>query len=224
MKRGLCSYALGAWLLCACDVATVAQVPSNVAQNQCAADSDCPGGSCVDGQCESHDGTFQTVLFEVTPPSGTSASADLQFLKTVGDMPTTGGDWDLPLDAVSQLVGGEVKLLPRKCVTTFDNNGNLLARSADLSVPGTISLTPSQQQLGVFSQSAVAQATLVNQTTFSFSMNVPPRITTSTTSLSTSSTTAASFRRSCCAISRRSSLARKRSVSRCPSPRRSNAT
>jgi hypothetical protein len=173
MTRRLCACALGAWLLCACDVATVAQVPSNVAQNQCAADSDCPGGSCVDGQCESHEGTLQTVLFAVTPPSGTSASADLQFLKQV-DLPTTGGDWDLPLDAVSQVVGEMILDPPRKCITSFGDVGNLLARSGDGSVPGTISLTPSQTALGVFSQSAVAQTTLVDAMKFSFSMNVPP--------------------------------------------------
>jgi hypothetical protein len=164
-----------AWFLCACDVATVAQVPSNVAQNQCTDDSDCTSlGSCVDSQCESRDGTFQTLLFQVTPPSGTSASAGSQFLTTVTDLPTAGGSWDLKLDAVSQLVG-EVQLdPPRTCKTTFDNNGSLLATSGDNSVPGTISLTPSQAALGVFSQPAVAQTSLINSINFSFSLNVPP--------------------------------------------------
>ena len=178
MTRLLGACALGAWFLCACDVATVAQVPSNVAQNQCSSDSDCPapgpGGSCVDGQCESHEGTLQTVLFAVTPPSGTSVSADLQFLKTVGNMPTTGGDWDLPLDAVSQVVGEVIFDPAGNCTTSFDNNGTILVTSSDFSVPGTISLTPSQTQLGVFSQPAVAQTTLINTSKFSFSVNVPP--------------------------------------------------
>jgi hypothetical protein len=173
MTRLLCVCALVAWLSCACDVATVAQVPSNVAQNQCTGDSDCPGGSCVGGQCESHEGTLQTVLLAVTPPTGTSASADLQFLRQA-DLPSAGGDWDLPLDAVAQVVG-DVKLFPpRTCTTSFDNNGMMLASSGDHSVPGTISLTPSQKQLGVFSQSAVAQTILINTSSFSFSMNVPP--------------------------------------------------
>jgi hypothetical protein len=176
MMRVLSACSLAAWLLCACDVATVAQVPSNVAQNQCSGDSECPLGSCVDGKCVSSKGTFQTVLFEVTPPSGTTASADLQFLTTVNDMPIAGGDWDLPLDAVSQVVGN-VKPdpdPPRTCKPSFGDVGNLLATSGDGSLPGTISLTPSQTELGVFSQSAVAQATLVDMKTFSFSMNVPP--------------------------------------------------
>jgi len=175
MTRLRCGCALMAWFLCACDVATVAQVPSNVAQNQCAGDSDCPGGSCVAGQCESQQGAFQTVLFAVTPPSSSSASADLQFLKQV-DLPITGGAWDLPLDAALQLVG-QVNLKsnpPRTCKPSWGDVGNLLATSGDGSVPGTISLTPSQTELGVFSQSAVAQTTLVNTSKFTFSMNVPP--------------------------------------------------
>ncbi|HEY5373230.1 MAG TPA: hypothetical protein VIK01_06065 [Polyangiaceae bacterium] len=174
MMRVLSACTLTAWLLCACDVATVAQVSSNVAQNQCTGDSECPGGSCVDGQCESHQGTFQTLLFEVTPPSGTSASADLQFLTTVTNMPTAGGDWDLPLDAVSQVVGDVKPDPPRTCKPTFGDVGNMLATSGNTSLPGTISLTPSQTELGVFSQSAVAQATLPDMKNFSFAMNVPP--------------------------------------------------
>ena len=174
MMRVLSTCTLAAWLLCACDVATVAQVPSNVQQNQCTGDSECPGGSCVGGHCESQQGTFQTLLFEVTPPSGTSASADLQFLTTVTNMPTAGGVWDLPLDAVSQVVGKVQLYPPRTCTPSFGDVGNLLVSSHDDSVPGTISLTPSQTELGVFSQSAVAQATLVDTKTFSFSMNVPP--------------------------------------------------
>jgi hypothetical protein len=177
MMRVLCACTLAAWCLCACDVATVAQVPSNVVQNQCTSDSDCAGGFCVDDQCESHDGSFQTVLFEVTPPAGTSASADLQFLTTVKNMPPAGGDdWDLPLDAVSQVVGN---VMPdpsshRTCKPSFGDVGNLLVTSGDGSLQGRISLTPSQNELGVFSQSAVAQAMLVDMKTFSFSTNVPP--------------------------------------------------
>src|SRR5665213_4022606 len=137
MIRVRSAWTLAAWCLCACDVATVAQVPSNVAQNQCTSNSECPapapGGLCVDGQCESQQGTFQTLLFEVTPPSGTSASADLQFLTTVTNMPTAGGDWDLPLDAVSQVVGDVKPDPPRTCKPTFGDVGNMLATSGNTS-------------------------------------------------------------------------------------------
>jgi hypothetical protein len=175
MMRVLAACTFAVLLLPACDVATVAQVPSNVTQNQCAGDSECVGGSCVEGQCQSQNGTFETMLFQVTPPTGTSPSADLQFLTTVMNMPIAGGEWDLPLDAVSQVVG-EVTLYPPRttCKTSFGDVGSPLATSGDNSVPGTISLTPSQTELGVFSQSTVAQITLINTSKFTFSMNVPP--------------------------------------------------
>ncbi|HEY3668571.1 MAG TPA: carboxypeptidase-like regulatory domain-containing protein, partial [Polyangiaceae bacterium] len=177
MKHALLVGALAAWCVSACDVATVAQVPSNVAQNQCAGDSDCAGGFCVDNQCQSRAGTLQTVLFQVTPPSDTSVSAGLQFLAKLDDLPVEGGDLPLNLDAVSQIVGEMLPspTPPRNCKPKFDDNGSVLAMAGDNSLPGTISLTPSQNVLGLFSQAAVAQTTLANEKApFSFSLNVPP--------------------------------------------------
>ena len=178
MKRVLTACALAARFLCACDVATVAQVPSNVAQNQCAGDLECPGGSCVEGQCQSHAGTLKNALFEITPPADTSVSSGLQFLQTAVALSPAGGDLELNLDAVSQFVGELVPdpMHPRSCVPKFDDKGTVLATAGDGSLPGTISLTPSPKALGLFSQSAVAQTTLSNASFFSFSLNVPPGV------------------------------------------------
>ena len=174
MTRALLLAALAsAFPVLGCDVATVDEVPSSVAQNQCRSDSDCPGGDCVDGQCRSRNGTFKTLLFEVTPPSDSTPFAGLQFLKRIDDLAAAGGDLPVSLDVVSQIVG-ELKVRDRKCVPKFDVQGTELASSGDGSVPGVISLTPSAQALGVFSPPAIAQTALIDSTYFGFSLNVPP--------------------------------------------------
>ena len=160
-------------LLSACNVATVDQAPSTVAQNECTSDSDCAGGVCSNSQCRSRSGTLQNVLFEVTPPADHSPIAGVQYLKSLV-LPPAGGDISLDLDAVSQIVG-EVLLGDVKCATKFvDGDDRLLATSGDASVPAVVSLTPSSTALGLYSPRAVAKSELTKMSYFSFSVNVPP--------------------------------------------------
>jgi hypothetical protein len=173
MKRALALCALGAGLLSACDVTTVAQVPSAITQNICQSDADCAGGACTDNQCRSRKGTFDTLLFAVTPPAEASPSAGLQFLQRKDDLSLTGGSLSLSLDPVVQ-VTGKATLYQYDCTPKFDDNGMQLATSPDNSIPVVISLTPSAAALGVYSPAAVAQTTLINTSYFSFSLNVPP--------------------------------------------------
>jgi hypothetical protein len=161
----------------ACSVASVPEVPSTIAQNQCTSDSDCPGGSCVgtragDNQCRTTNGNFETFLFEVTPPADASPIAGVQFLKSLS-LSKSGQTFELPLDLVAQ-VTGEVTLSPRACTPKFDDDGTPLATSADSSVPALISFTPSAGALGVFASPAVAESTLPNQSSYIFSIDIPP--------------------------------------------------
>ncbi len=169
----LCAFGAAA-VLAACDVATVQQAHSSIAQNQCQSDSECPGGFCSAQQCRSRKGTLGTALFAITPPAGTSPSAGAQFLKQL-DLTSAGGELPLSLDAVVQ-VTGEVTVGAYKCKPYLT--------SSDASIPVVISLTPSASALGVYSPAAVAQTTLVGSSMlgdsahdpahFSFSVNVPP--------------------------------------------------
>jgi hypothetical protein len=78
LRVGLCAL----WALSGCDVASVPEQKSTIAQNQCQSDSDCPGGSCTNNQCHTTNGTFETMLFEVTPAADATAASGAQYLKT----------------------------------------------------------------------------------------------------------------------------------------------
>jgi hypothetical protein len=182
MTRPLAICAFAACLLVACNVATVKEVPSAIAQNQCKSDADCAGGECANSQCLSHSGTLQTVLLETTPPADATSIAGVQFLNLFQGLSPAGGDLPLPLQLVSQ-VTGEVTLADPKCTPSFVDNGMTLASSADSSIPALVSLTPSVEvaggargldALGLFSPPAVAQTTLINDSYFGFALNVPP--------------------------------------------------
>jgi hypothetical protein len=172
MKRALALCALST-ALSACDVATVAQVPSTIVTNTCESDSDCGAGVCSDNQCRSRKGSFDTLLLAVTPPTGTSPAAGLQFLTRKEGLSLSGGNLTLSLDAVAQ-VTGEVTLDKYRCTPQFDDKGAILVTAHDTSIPVVISLTPSAGALGVYSPAAVVQTTLINSSYFSFALNVPP--------------------------------------------------
>ncbi|MEO7034476.1 MAG: hypothetical protein ABI548_11280 [Polyangiaceae bacterium] len=175
MKRALLACALAAWLSSGCDVATVQPVPNTTAQNECQSRSECGAGECVDNQCLSRHGTLGVALVEVTPPANATASAGLQFLLTNVALAPAGGDLRLALEAVSRLAV-EVTIPGRNCVPTFTDNGVKLASAPDSSIPGSITITPSQRTLGVSTPPAIAQSTLINNSYFGFSANVPPGI------------------------------------------------
>ncbi len=172
MKHSLLCCALGAASLAGCDVATVQQAQSSIALNQCESDSECPGGFCSANQCRSRQGTLAKALFSITPPAGTSPSAGVQFLKQV-DLESAGGELPLPLDAVVQ-VTGKVTVSGYKCSPQFDDRGAMLVTAPDASIPIVISLTPSAGALGVYAPAAVVQTTLIGNSYFGFSVDVPP--------------------------------------------------
>jgi hypothetical protein len=174
VKHALWGCTFAAYMSSACGVTTVEPVPSTIAQNTCQSDSDCAGGSCTDQQCRSRQGTFQTVLFQITPPADISLSAGVPFLQTKEDLSLSGGALSLSLDSVAQ-VTGQALAVGRTCVPGFDVNGApILAGARDGSVPASVSLTPSVRTLGLFSSPVVADTTAINDMYFGFSLNVAP--------------------------------------------------
>ncbi|HTA90419.1 MAG TPA: hypothetical protein VK745_12610 [Polyangiaceae bacterium] len=172
LRAGVCVL----WALSACNVASVQEQKSTIAQNQCASDSDCPGGSCDSKleQCRTTNGSFDTMLFEVTPPADATSIAGVQFLKSETNLPKTGGELDLELGLLA-VVSGEVTLLPRDCVPKFQGNqGQPLATAGDGSVPAFVSLVPSSGALGLFASPASAEAMVKDSSNFLFSVSVPP--------------------------------------------------
>jgi hypothetical protein len=63
----------------ACNVTEVPPVSSQVANNECEGNQDCPGGSCSDGACVTGSSVLENVLLEVTPQTG-DLIAPLPFL------------------------------------------------------------------------------------------------------------------------------------------------
>ncbi len=172
MTRALFACALGAWLLVACDVATVQQAPNTIAKNECQSSADCGGGDCIVNQCRSRQGTLNVALIEVTPPANATDSAGLQFLLPKIALAPAGGNLLVHLDAVSQLAV-QVTIPNRNCVPAFKDGTTDLAKGADSTIPAWITLTPSQRSLGVPTSPAIAKTALINNSRFEFSADVP---------------------------------------------------
>ncbi len=172
MKGVMLACVWSAGLSVACNVATVQQVPSTIAENHCESSAECGGGECVDNQCRSRQGTLGVALIEVTPPANATNSAGLQFLLPKVALPPAGGDLALSLDAVSQL-RLQVTIPGRNCTPIFKDQGTQLASGANDTIPAWITLTPSQRSLGVSTPPAIAQTALINDSYFEFSADIP---------------------------------------------------
>lgn len=172
MTRAVASFCV-VWALSGCNVASVAQQPSAIPQNRCASDSDCAIGSCDSNYCRALTGTFDTILFEVSPPADGTSIEGVQFLKPVRDVLSTDGGLDLGLALVAQ-VSGEVTVGARKCTPKFvDADGKVRATANDSSIPALITVIPSEAALGLFSSPAAAQAAIPNGSSWNFHLNVP---------------------------------------------------
>jgi hypothetical protein len=175
---------LGLWtlgclgfVLAACDVATVDQVPSTIAQNHCDSDADCENSSCVNSQCRSRAGDIHTVLLEVTPPADGSLMAGKQFLKPGITLPSGGAPLDLDLDLVSQIVGrvsADFQSCARDEPKFVNDSGGFYAITSDSSISAYLTFSPSTTGLGLYSPHTVVKSALVQGSYFAFAVNVPP--------------------------------------------------
>ncbi|MEO8905611.1 MAG: hypothetical protein ABI488_24010 [Polyangiaceae bacterium] len=172
MKRTLLACALGAWLASACDVATVQQVPSAIAQNECQSSSECGPGECIDNQCRSRHGTLEVALIEVTPPANATDSAGLQFLFPAVALAPGGGELPLALDDVSR-VAVKVTIPKRTCVPMFQDKTVQLATGTEDTIPASVTITPSQRTLGVSTPPAIAKTSLIKNSYYQLSADIP---------------------------------------------------
>jgi len=166
------------WVLTACNVASVKEQPNVIPQNQCTSDADCAVGSCGGkGTCRTTKGTFDTLLFEVTPPADATAIAGVQFLKRIDGVLATNGALDLPLDLVAQ-ISGRVTRSADTCVPQFVHDDGVTSYATDASdrtIPTLITVTPSSGALGLFSSPVVVpDDTARNSSTYKFELSVPP--------------------------------------------------
>ncbi len=162
-----------ALLSASCNVATVEQQASSTPQNQCESDSDCRAGVCRDHMCVTTKGTFDTVLFEISPPADSTMLAGVQLLKRVDGLLTQPGSLDLTLDAVAHVSGG-VTTSANGCTPTFLENGNTLVTSSDHTIPVSLTVVPSAGALGLFASPITVESTILNSSTWAFKLNVPP--------------------------------------------------
>jgi hypothetical protein len=185
MNRAFAAGLCALWAATACDVASVQEQASAIPQNQCESDSDCAIGTCGGGAvrtCRSATGTFDTILFEVTPPadscpkggacSNSTSIAGFQFLEPVTSVLKTGGSFDLQLDPLAT-VSGEVITAPGYCIPQFSMNGKTLATASDRSIPVLVTAIPITGALGLFSSPVAAQALIPDQSSWNFQLNVP---------------------------------------------------
>lgn len=177
MNRLLLAGACALWVLTACNVASVKEQPNVIPQNQCASDADCAVGSCGGrGTCRTTKGTFDTLLFEVTPPADATAIAGVQFLKRVDGVLATNGALDLPLDLLVPVLGRVTAA--GTCVPQFVHDDGVTSYATDASdrtIPALVTLSPSSGGLGLFSSPIVVpDDTARNSSTYKFELSVPP--------------------------------------------------
>jgi len=163
-----------AWALLAagCNIATVAEQPSATPRNECRSDSDCSIGSCRDRICVTTKAGFDTILFDVSPPANFTSAVGAQSLKTMNGLRASSSPLSLRLDGVAHISG--TVTAPDGCTPSFFENGKTLVTSSDRTIPALITVVPSAGAIGLFASPISVPATLPDQSTWSFKLNVPP--------------------------------------------------
>lgn len=122
--------------------------------NTCESDADCSNHHCRAGICEEVNGTLESLLITVAPPSG-SRLPQLTFVSPLQNVPTSGGELDLLPPAAHQVTGKLMLPKGSTCYPTFvDERGEPLAlRAPDgKSLPVDVTLSLRQRLLGLSQQ------------------------------------------------------------------------
>jgi hypothetical protein len=106
-----------------------------VANNQCSADSDCPGGECWNGVCVAHQGALSSVLLSLTPPASTpyGGVGGLGFL-TVATQLVRSNEHDLDINGASVVHGYIRSACPFEVTLTPKEQSYGLATAAYVTV------------------------------------------------------------------------------------------
>lgn len=164
--------------LAACSVNAGELLPSDLAVNKCASDTDCPaGGACVDGICQGTEGELTSVLVSVTPSAADARLAGLTFYTpypTDGNLLSKAGAPGIGIHLGEPVqLSGSVHVddecdPPRSFI--LDKGQTIMAASTDL-VPANLTFTPSQRILGLPTDNYRAT---IGADGYTFGLNVPP--------------------------------------------------
>ncbi len=138
--------------LAGCTISAVSNSGDQRPTNQCQSQVDCRSDQlCRGGLCQAAAGELDALLIEVTPPAD-SPVPSLDFTMHLEDVPTSGGELQLP-PVLGARVTGNLHLTPTtECVPTFPETDGLLPSAADLTLPVTVTLIPRERLLGVRQQ------------------------------------------------------------------------
>jgi hypothetical protein len=157
--------------LAGCGVSTLGDDEAKLTRNECSSDGECGNGTCQEGKCRATQGTFSSVLFEVTPPASMSGIGGVQHLKRIDDLSLSGGGQSIAQNiALARLAKLRGVIKPNwvnreVCVWSNENAVSVI-------------VTPSDQPLGLGTQTQpyTAEATysgVDGGDVFTFSLNVP---------------------------------------------------
>jgi hypothetical protein len=148
-------------LLAGCGVSTLSDDEAKLTRNQCSSDAECGSGTCRDGTCRATEGTFNSVLFEVTPPASVARVGGVQQVKRIDGLSLSGGPLNIALARLVHITG---TITPNWAGRAF------CAYNADTSI--SVVFAPSDRVLGLEALAPpTAEATYVNGK-FQFSLNV----------------------------------------------------
>src|SRR5262245_4501917 len=131
-----------------CSVASLDEFELADVKNSCSEDSECGDGRCDAGQCRARQGTFDTLLLEVTAPSNSPRVAGIRYLRRLENLSTTGGEQNVDMQIAT--VTGTLTPMPGPSTGCKYN--------PELS-PITLTFTPSDRLLGLSAQSKRTTAT-----------------------------------------------------------------
>jgi hypothetical protein len=163
-------------LLGGCTISAVSESADGARPNSCSSDSECDESSqkCSAGICQAVNGSLESLLIAVTPPSD-SAAPHLTFVTELEKVPTAGGPIDLPVLRGAK-VTGNLTLPLSDCYPTLPQDGPIkYPTPPDHSLPVSVLLLPRERLLGLPQQLYVTSAHLQEADgTYKYSLQVPP--------------------------------------------------
>jgi hypothetical protein len=161
-----------------CSLGSIEEFPNQPTLNECEESSECGGGVCVQGACRARQGSFSTILFEVSAPTAVPEITGVQFLSLMDNLPPSGGNFDLVLRHVAHVTGTVIPtpaVYQDACAFRFaDDAGASAGQGADNSIPAKITFIPVATFLGLSSTSYTTDMPIVQAESHTFDLRVPP--------------------------------------------------
>lgn len=164
----------------ACTVKAITAQDDHRPKNLCKSDDDCGNHPCNGGVCQEVNGTLESLLVTVAPPSS-SILPHLTFVTTLDEVPTSGKTKDLLLPAPRNFRGSMSLPDGANCYPTFVNDKddpNPVLGAPDMkSLPVDITFSLHDRLLGLSQQlyfdSVKTPKRLSTKGAYEFALNVP---------------------------------------------------